>query len=43
MGRAGLDGAGTGIFYQIIEKNGKFSSKPVEHGLLIRPGAKPTR
>jgi superfamily II DNA/RNA helicase len=27
----------TGVIYQIIEKDGKFSSKPVEHGLLIKP------
>jgi copper(I)-binding protein len=34
---ATVDGAGTGVLYQIIEKDGKFSSKPVEHGLLIKP------
>jgi periplasmic copper chaperone A len=34
---ATIDGAGTGVIYQIIEKDGKFSSKPVEHGLLIKP------
>ena len=34
---ATIDGAGTGVIYQIIEKDGKFSSKPVEHGLLIGP------
>ncbi len=34
---ATVDGAGTGILYQIIEKDGKFSSKIVEHGLLIKP------
>jgi periplasmic copper chaperone A len=32
---ATVDGAGTGVIYQIIEKDGKFSSKPVEHGLVI--------
>jgi hypothetical protein len=34
---ATVDGAGTGVLYQIIEKNGKYSSKIVEHGLLIKP------
>jgi copper(I)-binding protein len=34
---ATVDGAGTGVIYQIIEKDGKFTSKPVEHGLLIKP------
>jgi copper(I)-binding protein len=34
---ATVDGAGTGVLYQIMEKDGKFSSKPVEHGLLIKP------
>jgi copper(I)-binding protein len=34
---ATIDGAGTGAIYQIIEKDGKFTSKPVEHGLLIKP------
>jgi periplasmic copper chaperone A len=34
---ATIDGAGTGVIYQIIEKDGKFSSKPVEHGLAIKP------
>jgi hypothetical protein len=34
---ATVDGAGTGVLYQIIEKDGKFSSKMVEHGLLIKP------
>jgi len=34
---ATVDGAGTGVLYQIIEKDGKFSSKIVEHGLLIKP------
>lgn len=34
---ATIDGAGTGVIYQIIEKDGKFSSKPVEHGLFIKP------
>src|SRR3984893_12817640 len=34
---ATVDGAGTGVLYQIIEKDGKFSSKTVEHGLLIKP------
>jgi copper(I)-binding protein len=32
-----VDGAGTGVLYQIIEKDGKFSSKVVEHGLFIKP------
>ena len=34
---ATVDGAGTGVLYQIIEKDGHFSSKPFEHGLLIKP------
>ena len=34
---ATIDGAGVGTIYQIIETDGKFSSKPVEHGLLIKP------
>jgi copper(I)-binding protein len=34
---ATVDGAGTGVLYQIIEKDGKFSSKIVDHGLLIKP------
>ncbi|MGQ0443909.1 MAG: copper chaperone PCu(A)C [Beijerinckiaceae bacterium] len=34
---ATVDGAGIGVLYQIIEKDGKFSSKVVEHGLLIEP------
>jgi copper(I)-binding protein len=34
---ATVEGAGTGVLYQIIEKDGKFSSKIVEHGLLIKP------
>lgn len=34
---ATIDGAGTGVIYQIFEKDGKFSSKPVEHGLFIKP------
>ena len=34
---ATVDGAGTGVLYQIIEKDGKFSSKPVTGGLLIKP------
>jgi periplasmic copper chaperone A len=34
---ATVDGAGTGVLYQIIEKDGKFGSKIVEHGLLIKP------
>lgn len=34
---ASLEGAGEGVLYQIIEKDGKFSSKPVEHGLVIAP------
>lgn len=34
---ATVNGAGTGVLYQITEKDGKFSSKPVEGGLLIKP------
>ena len=34
---ATVDGAGNGALYQIIEKDGKYSSKIVEHGLLIKP------
>lgn len=34
---ATIDGAGQGALYQIIENHGKFTSKPVEHGLLIAP------
>jgi periplasmic copper chaperone A len=34
---ATVDGAGTGVLYQIIEKDGKFSSKVVNGGLLIKP------
>ena len=34
---ATVDGAGPGVLYQIIEKDGKFSSTPVEQGLLIKP------
>jgi periplasmic copper chaperone A len=34
---ASVDGAGPGVLYQIIEKDGKFTSTPVEHGLLIKP------
>jgi copper(I)-binding protein len=34
---ATVDGAGTGVLFQIIEKDGKFSSKIVENGLLIKP------
>ncbi|MGH6822749.1 MAG: copper chaperone PCu(A)C [Methylocella sp.] len=34
---ATVDGAGTGVLYQIIEKDGHFSSKIAEHGLLIKP------
>jgi len=34
---ATVDGAGTGVLYQIIEKDGKLSSKFVEQGLLIKP------
>jgi copper(I)-binding protein len=33
---ATVDGAGTGVLYQIIEKDGKFSSTIVEHGLVIK-------
>ncbi len=32
---ASIDGAGKGIIYQIIGKDGKFTSKPVDHGLEI--------
>ncbi|MGH6850472.1 MAG: copper chaperone PCu(A)C, partial [Methylocella sp.] len=34
---ATVDGAGAGVLYQIIEKDGRFSSKVLEHGLLIKP------
>ncbi|HXW72733.1 MAG TPA: copper chaperone PCu(A)C [Methylocella sp.] len=34
---ATVDGAGTGVLYRIIEKDGKFTSEPVEHGLAIKP------
>ena len=34
---ASIEGAGKGTIYQVIEKNGKYSSKPVEHGLVIPP------
>ncbi|MGH6835771.1 MAG: copper chaperone PCu(A)C [Methylocella sp.] len=34
---ASVDGAGTGVLYQIIEKDGHFSSTIAEHGLLIAP------
>ena len=34
---ATVDGGGTGVLYQIIEKDGHFSSKIAEHGLLIKP------
>ncbi|MGH6811196.1 MAG: copper chaperone PCu(A)C [Methylocella sp.] len=34
---ATVDGAGTGVLYQIFEKDGHFSSKIAEHGLLIKP------
>lgn len=34
---ATVEGAGTGVLYQIIEKDGHFSSKVVAHGLLIKP------
>ena len=32
---ASVDGAGKGVIWQIIEKDGKFTSKPVEQGLVI--------
>ena len=32
---ASIDGAGKGVIWQIIEKDGKFTSRPVEHGLVI--------
>ncbi len=34
---ATVDGAGTGVLYQIIEKDGHFTSKVVDHGLVIKP------
>jgi copper(I)-binding protein len=34
---ASVEGAGKGVIYQIVEKDWKFSSKPVEHGLVIPP------
>ena len=34
---ASVEGAGKGVIWQIIEKDGKFTSKPVEHGLVIPP------
>ena len=34
---ATVEGAGTGVLYQIIEKDGHSSSKVVPHGLLIKP------
>jgi copper(I)-binding protein len=34
---ATLDGAGEGTIYEIIEKNGKFTSRKVEGGLTIAP------
>jgi periplasmic copper chaperone A len=34
---ATVDGAGTGVLYQIIEKDGHFSSGVVDHGLVIKP------
>ena len=34
---ATVDGAGTGVLYQIIETDGHFSSKVVDHGLVIKP------
>jgi periplasmic copper chaperone A len=34
---ASIEGAGKGTIYQIIQKDGKFTSKPVEHGLVIPP------
>lgn len=34
---ATLDGAGQGTIYEIIEKDGKFSSRKVEGGLVIKP------
>jgi periplasmic copper chaperone A len=32
---ASVEGAGKGVIWQIIQKDGKFTSKPVEHGLVI--------
>src|SRR3984893_12712974 len=34
---ATVDGGGTGVLYQIVEKDGHFTSKIAEHGLLIKP------
>jgi copper(I)-binding protein len=34
---ATVEGAGKGVIWQIIEKDGKFTSKPIEHGLVIPP------
>jgi copper(I)-binding protein len=34
---ATVEGAGTGVLYQITEKDGHFSSKTVDHGLVIKP------
>ena len=34
---ATVDGGGAGVLYQIVEKDGHFSSKIAEHGLLIKP------
>jgi periplasmic copper chaperone A len=32
---ASIEGAGNGVIWQIIEKDGKFTSKPAEQGLVI--------
>jgi copper(I)-binding protein len=34
---ASVEGAGKGVIYQIVEQDGKFSSKPVKQGLVIPP------
>jgi periplasmic copper chaperone A len=34
---ATVEGAGKGLIWEIIEKDGKFTSKPIEHGLAIPP------
>jgi copper(I)-binding protein len=34
---ATIDGAGTGVIYQIIEKDGKFSSRPMNTGCSSNP------
>ena len=34
---ASADGAGKGVIYEIVEKDGKFTSRPVKSGLVIKP------